>query len=281
MLSAAHFSDWTAPLNLGPTVNSSAADFAPHVSKDGRSLYFASTRPGYGGEDLWVSQRAGDDEPWGTPVNLGQVINTASNQRSPALSRDGHWLFFGSDRPGGVGGLDIWVSVRTHVHDDFSWEPPVNLTTINSSSTDAGPAFFENDDNGQPQLYFASNRPGGAGGLDIWVSTLVDGIFHPPSNVVELNTDSLDLTPGLRHDGLELVLASGRPGSLGGQDLWVSTRENGSDAWSVPVHLGAVVNSPSNENFPSFSSDRRTLYFVSDRPGGSGSADLYMTTRTR
>lgn len=278
------YSDWSEAVNLGQVVNSTANDFAPHISKNGLSLYFASTRPGgFGGEDLWVSQRAGRDDPWGPPVNLGPTINTGSLERSPALSRDGHLLFFATDRPGGFGGLDIWFSWRAHTRDDFGWQPPVNLgEAINTSATDAGPNYFENDDVGIPLLFLASNRPGGAGGLDIYVSELAtNGTFAPPVPVNELNGPALDLTPGIRFDGLEIVIASNRAGTIGGADLWFSTRETVGDSWSVPVNLGPAVNSASGETFPSLSSDREALFFDSGRPGGFGGSDLYVSTRTK
>ena len=283
---APKFGEWSPPINLGSVVNTEFGEFAAHLSKDGLSLYFASTRPAsygsLGGEDLYVSQRADSSAPWGAPVNLGAVINTPSNDRSPALSRDGHFLFFASDRPGGSGALDIWVAWRANSHDDFAWETPSNLgTRVNSASTDAGPAFFENDDGGAPQLFLASNRPGGSGGLDIYVSALVAGVFEEPAPVTPVNTAQLDLTPALRHDGLELVIASSRPGGAGAQDLWASSRDSVNDGWSTPVNLGASVNTTSSENFPALSADRQSLFFNSDRTGGSGGSDLYVTTRSR
>jgi hypothetical protein len=278
------YSDWSAPANLGPVVNSASEDFAPHISRNELSLYFASTRPGgFGGEDLWVSRRATRDDPWGPPVNLGPIVNTGANDRSPALSRDGHLLFFASNRAGGLGGLDLWVSWRAHTRDDFAWQPPVNLgALVNTAATDAGPNYFENDDAGIPLLFLASNRPGGAGGLDIYVSALTaSGAFGAPVPVTELNGPTQDLTPGIRFDGLEIIIASDRVGTVGGQDLWVSTRETAGDSWSSPVNLGPVVNSSSSENFPSLSSDREALFFNSNRPSGFGGSDLYVSTRTK
>jgi len=289
---ARKFSEWSMPVNLGPVVNSGFADFAPQISTSGLSLYFTSTRPdSFGGEDLWVSQRASSSDPWGPPVNLGSTINTGSNERSPALSGNGHLLFFATDRPGGVGALDIWISWRADTHDDFAWEPSVNLGTgINTPATDAGPSFFEND--GQtnrsrrrrgaeiPQLYMASNRPGGLGNLDIYVGAVPGGWFGPPVLVAELSSPQIDLTPSIRRDGLEIVIASGRAGTVGGQDLWVSTRKSVHDVWSVPVNLGPVVNSVFTENFPSLSFDGETLFFNSNRPGGFGESDLYVSSRT-
>ena len=175
------------------------------------------------------------DDPWGQPVNLGSIINTAANERSPGLSRDGHHLFFATTRPGGSGGFDIWVSWRHDTRDDFGWQTPVNLgAQFNSAATDAGPAYFENDDAGVPLLFLASNRPGGAGGLDIYVSELTaSGSFGPPVLVNELSGAANDLTPGVRHDGLEIIIASNRAGTIGAQDLWVSTRNAVGDPWSA------------------------------------------------
>jgi Tol biopolymer transport system component len=284
LCAAPGYSDWSAPVNLGPSVNSPAEDFAPHTSKNGLSLYFASTRPGgLGGEDLWVSKRARTDDPWGTPVNLGSIINTVANERSPSLSRDGRHLYFATTRPGGSGGFDIWVSWRHDTHDDFGWQPPLNLgAQFNSAGTDAGPAYFENDDAGVPVLFLASNRAGGAGGLDIYVSELTaSGSFGPPALVNELSGAFNDLTPGVRHDGLEVFVASNRQGSIGAQDLWVSARTAVGDLWPTPVNLGLAVNSSFNDNFPSVSSDRESLFFSSDRPGGSGGLDIYVSTRSK
>ena len=278
------YSDWSQPINLGPSVNSAAEDFAPHVSKNGLSLYFASTRPGgLGGEDLWVAKRASTRDSWNAPVNLGIIINTEANERSPALSRDGHLLFFATTRGGGSGGFDIWVAWRHDTRDDFGWQTPVNLgTQFNTAATDAGPGYFENDDGGLPLLFLASNRLGGAGGLDIYVSELTaNGSFAPPILVNELSGPSNDLTPAVGHDGLEIIIASNRQGTIGAQDLWVSTRNAVGDPWLAPVNVGPVLNSTFNDNFPSVSSDRETLFFSSDRPGGSGGADIYIATRPR
>lgn len=282
---ATKFGEWSVPTNLGAAINTEFDEIAAHISKDGLSLYFASDRPAvygsFGGEDLWVSQRSSQDAPWGLAMNLGQMINTASTDRSPALSRDGHYLFFASDRPGGQGGLDIWVSWRPNTHDDFGWEAPVNVAALNTASTDAGPSFLENDEAGVPHLYMASNRTGGAGGLDVYVSQLLDGVFQPPSLVDELNTAQADLTPGIRHDGREIVFASNRPGGAGNQDIWVATRGTVHGNWSPPVNLGPVVNSSSGDNFPTISADRASLHFNSGRPGGFGGSDLYVSTRER
>jgi Tol biopolymer transport system component len=277
------FSAWVVPTNLGSTVNSSAEDFGPAISKDGLSLYFNSDRSqgGFGAQDIWVVHRASENDPWGPPVNLGAVINTSFNEAVPALSRDGHWLFFSSNRvPGGFGNQDIWVSRREHVHDDFGWEPPFNLGAgVNSTSFDAGPSLFDNDDGGVPLLFFTSNRPG-AGAFDIYVSQLgPSGLFGPATLVSELSSPATEQRPSIRFDGLEIFFYSNRPGSVL-NDLWVSTRESVTAAWSAPVNLGTTVNSTSDDQQPYISSDRQTLFFASNRTsGGFGGLDLYVTTR--
>ena len=281
---AQKYSDWSAPVNLGPVINSAFNDQQPAISKDGLSLYFTSNRPGgLGGFDMRVSQRASVDDPWGSPVNLGPTLNTASNEGNPAFSRDEHLMFFQSDRPGGLGGIDIWVSSREHTYDDFAWQTPVNLGAgVNSAAGDNAPSYFENDESGVPQLYFASNRPGGLGALDIYMTDqTADGSFGPAVLVAELSGPGGDSRPSIRHDGLEIFLQSDRAGTTGGLDLWVSTRESTLDAWSTPVNLGNTINTAFLEQNPYLSSDGTTLLFSSDRPGGFGGPDLYMTTRTK
>lgn len=288
---AQRYSDWSAPVNLGPVINSAFNDQQPAISKNGRSLYFTSNRSGgVGGFDMYVSQRASVHDPWGSPVNLGTTVNTISNEGNPAFSRDGHLMFFQSDRPGGFGSIDIWVSRREDKHDDFGWQPPVNLGAgVNTAAGDQAPSYFENDegdcendDEGVPQLYFASDRPGGPGALDIYVSEqMADGSFGPAVLVPELSSPRGDSRPSIRHDGLEIFFQSNRVGSIGLNDLWVARRESTLAPWSTPVNLGATINTAFAEQNPYLSSDNKTLFFASDRPGGSGGQDLYMSTRTK
>jgi hypothetical protein len=90
------FSDWSAPVNLGPPVNTTFAEIAPFISKDGLSLYHVRNTVaagGFGGSDIWVSRRATINDPWGVPQNVGPTINTSANETSPSLSLDGHSLF--------------------------------------------------------------------------------------------------------------------------------------------------------------------------------------------
>lgn len=288
LTSSAHaqkFSDWSAPINLGENINSPATDGCPFISKDRLSLYFASNRPGTTGQlDLYVSERASKNDPWGAPHNLGITINGTANEFCPMLTTNQRMLFFVSNRPGGCGGDDLYVSIRRNKRDNFAWESPVNLgCQVNSPQNDFTPSIFE-DESGDAILYFSSNRPGGPGGTDIYASALLDEetlTFDTPIMVPGLNTEFNDQRPNVRRDGLEIFFDSDRHGSVGSFDLWTATRESTSDNWSTPTNLGFVVNSAAVEGRPSLSFDATTLYFMSSRLGGSGGVDLYVTTRAK
>ncbi len=278
------FSDWSAVANLGQVVNSTAQDGGSFISRDGLSLYFASNRPGGFGElDIWIAQRASIRDPWKPPKNLGPTINTSSTESTPTLSPDGQSLYFGSNRPGGLGGEDLWVSQRQDKRDDFNWQSPVSLGSgVNSAANEFSAARFDDNKTGTITLYFTSNRPGGTGSYDIYASTLnKDKTFGAAVVVAELSSPASDSRPGIRQDGLEILFDSNRPGTLGGMDIWRSTRSSTSNLWSPPVNLGSVVNSTSNDVTPRLSFDGTVLYFSSNRPGGFGLIDVYQGMRTR
>jgi Tol biopolymer transport system component len=279
------FTPWSAPANLGPTINTPSDEIGPALSKNGLSLYFNSDRPGNlgVGGDLWVSQRESVDDAWGVPENLGPTVNSTTNDIVPAFSRDGHWMFFASDRAGGFGGFDIWASWRPQIHDDFGWQAPINLGAgVNTTASETGSGYFENDDGGASQLLFGSTRPGGLGGADLYMSELqADGSWGPATPIGELNSTANDNRPNIRHDGLEIYFYSNRAGGAGGNDLWVASRENVEAPWSTPVNLGVPVNTSDNEVHPYLAADGETLFFYSPRPGGFGRGDLYMTTRSK
>jgi Tol biopolymer transport system component len=228
-------------------------------------------------------------------------VNTPFIEGSPALSVDGHRLYFTSDRPGGFGASDIYVSRRHNKRDDFGWQNPENLGAgVNSDANDAQPFVFEDDACGIITLYFASDRPGGLGGNDIYTSTLQpDHTFGPAVNAVELNSPTPEQGPTVRQDGLEIIFVSNRPGSILNRqgapsyDLWVSTRATTSDPWSTPVNLDPLgllgVNTGRHDGGPSFSFHGTELYFhAAQRAGNLGVGcpdaatcyfDIWMTTR--
>jgi len=273
---------WSTPVNLGPAINSTANDQQPAISPDGLSLYFTSNRPGgLGGFDMYVSQRASVFDAWGPSMNLGPALNTTFDEGNAAFSRDGRLLFFQSKRLPTFGGIDIWVAKRNNPHDDFDWQPAVNLGPgVNSTADDNGLCYFEDEVRGTRRLYFGSARPG-FGGTDLYVSEqMADGSFGPATLVPELNSLQNETDPSVRQDGLEIFFHSNRTGSIGTAfDLWVATRASTLDAWSTPVNLGSPINTASVENNANLSSDGMTLFFASDRSGGFGVVDLYMSTR--
>lgn len=282
------WSDWSTPVNVGPVINSSASEQHPAISKDGLSLYFSSNRPGgLGGLDVYVSQRANVDDPWGPPVNLGPNINSGGNDLAPAFSPDGHLLYFHSFGRGGCGGADLFLSRRHDKRDDLAWGPAENLgCVVNSAADDAGPTIFEDEAAGVTTLIFTSTRPGGPGDFDIYQSTRSgdEGDFGPASLVAELSGPFRDTRTAISRDGLELFMSSdvnGRPDGIGGQDLWRSIRAATTDPWSAPLNLGPGVNTTAFDGAPALSFDGTTLYFFSARPGGFGGNDLYVTTRQR
>jgi hypothetical protein len=285
--SAQQFSEWSAPVNLGPIINTTPYfEQGPAISKDGLSLYFHSNGPGgFGPPDIYVSQRPSVDAPWGPPQNLGPNINTSAGEASPMLSPDGHRLYFQSARPGGFGGTDLYVSRRHNKRDDFGWQPAENLGSgVNTSAQEQQPWVFEDDTTGTTTLYFTSNRPGGLGGSDIYASELQpDETFGQAVPVPEVSSPKTDGGPTVRRDGLEMIFPSNRAGSLGSvgdDDLWVSTRSSTADPWGAPVNLGAVVNTVFSDGLPELSFDGTTLYFNSADPTHT-SFDLFVSTREK
>jgi len=278
---ASSFEPWSPAVRVEslpgthPDFNGAALDGCPFISRDGKSFFMASTRPGgLGGIDIWVSKREQAGDPWGAPVNVGAPVNSPENDFCPTLDRDGHTFYFVSNRPGGCGGDDIYTTrLRTK-----SWDAVRNLgCTANSAANEASPFPLPEAGRG-PVLYFSSTRSGNS---DIYVTGEGIAGYTQPEPVVELNTAAQDGHPNLRRDGLEIFFFSTRPGTLGAQDLYSATRESTSDPWSTPVNLGPDVNSTAADTRPSLSWDGTELYFGSTRTGGGaeGDSDHYVTTR--
>jgi len=293
---AQKFSDWSAPVNLGPVINFAQNNQHPAISKDGLSLYYSAGPTNK--LDIWVSQRAGLDDPWRPPQKLGPNVNSDSSDLSPNFTPDGHWMYFMSNRPGPcanpanpVPTIDLYVTHRKDKRDDFGWEPAQNLgCVINGPYDDAGPTFFEDENTGVTYLYFTSTRPGptgcSCGNFDIYVSTLqADGTWGPAEFVQELSGPGRDTRTSISRDGLEMFLSSDTAfgAAVGSQDIWISTRATTADKWSTPVNLGALVNSTAFDGAPALSWDGTILYFFSERTDVAhyGLRDLYVTTRIK
>jgi len=257
----------SVPENLGSPLNSPSLDGSACLSTDGLSLYFSSGRTGgYGSGDLWKSVRATTEDDWGTPVNLGPTINSSSKDSHPNISADGLSLYFRSQRPGGSGQSDLWVSTRANISNP--WGTPANLgSTVNSSAHDSCPKISSDG----LSLFFSSTRPGGYGSYDIWVSfrkSTRDNWGRPVNLGPTVNSTDLDGGPNISADGRTLFFQSNRPGEYGWIDIWVTMRETINSPWSEPVNLGPTVNSQHGDATPFMSADGSTLFFDSFRPEG-------------
>jgi hypothetical protein len=159
-----------------------------NMSRDRLSLYFHSDRPGgLGGNDLWVSERSALSEPWGPAKHLGFNINSTADESGPVLSRDALRLYFISNRLGGFGGADLWVSRRQNPRDNLGWQPPVNLgSQVNSLFEESSFTLHEDENSDGVIIYFSSNRPGGAGSNNLFAAALQpDGKFAAATPVIE------------------------------------------------------------------------------------------------
>ncbi len=157
---------WAKRRNVGPPLNTNDNEGAQTISADGRFLYFTACNreDGAGKCDIYFS--VNENGLWSVPVNLGYPINSAYSEKHPSISPDGRRLFFASDRPGGFGGLDIWMSGRQGSN---AWSFPVNLgETINTPGNEQSP--FIHPDN--QSLYFSSEGHQNMGKDDIFISRL-------------------------------------------------------------------------------------------------------------
>lgn len=288
-VAAQQYGGWNPPVNAeqpgtDSRLNTAFNDGCPILSPDGLSLYMATNRPldenGTVAKDLdiWVATRATTTSPWGAPVRLPAPVNSGADEFCPTPVR-GHGLFFVSKRTEANG--DIYFTRLRH----GVWDEPVHLgPNINSPYQEWSPSYFE-DDRGRPVLYFSSTRPGigPAGTQDIYYSVN----FGPARPATELNTTANDSRPNVRHDGREIVFDSDRPGSLPAPstglpspDIYIASRPSASAPWSGVTHL-VGLSSTGADSRASLSWDGSIMVFGSNRAGGDGSGDIYVTTRPR
>lgn len=160
---------WTRPKNIGPPVNSRAKETQPSLSADGMTLYFASNRPGgKGGLDIWVSKKDSKNR-WGSPVNLGDSINTPGDEMSPFIHHDNKTFYFSSNYHIGMGNFDLFVS---RLDSNGHWSIPKNLGyPINTHEDEIGLVVNARG----TEAYFASARNDSTG-IDIYKFTLPEKI---------------------------------------------------------------------------------------------------------
>ncbi len=277
MVEVAH-ADYTfgTPENLGPPINSEAGAASPTISYDGLELYFSGTGEG-GMADLWVSTRPTMSDPWGEPVNLGPTVNSAEWDSEASISADGLSLYFASQRLGGLGEMDIYVTTRPTKNDP--WSEPVNLgPPINSAAWDDTP-FISADG---LELYFVSTKTVCYGESDIYVSTrpTKDDPWGEPVNLGPIvNSPGWEGCPNLSSDGRVLfIYGFAREGVVGPVDIWMATRPTKNDDWTECVKLSQEINSPAIDTNPCISSDGSVLYLQSQRPGGLGEFDIWQVS---
>jgi len=214
--------EWGSAMNLGPIVNSPQGEGYPSISADGLELYFCSLywRPkrsgGSGGADLWVTKRASVSDPWGTPENLGPLVNSTTDESEPSISADGLELYFSYG--GSASEMDLYVTTRPTKND--AWGEPVNLgPVVNSSShLDANPCVSSDG----LALFFRSSRPGGYGSSDIYLTrraTTSDPWGEPVNLGPTINNSAPQVSHYISPDGSTLYLDTGGP-SMGSYDLW-------------------------------------------------------------
>jgi hypothetical protein len=189
-------------------LNTPEAEGTPFASGDGLTLYFYALRAGVTGDrDLWVASRATPTDSFGTAAALAGV-NSAETDQNPWLSPDGLTLVFDSTRSAGFGQANLWMATRSSSSDTFG--TPSEVPGVNSDAVDEGATLSAD----QLEIFFDSNRPGGAGNLDIWRAQR-DRIGEPfgaplPLDSVNSFGDELDLA--LTLDGTELFFSSERAG---------------------------------------------------------------------
>ena len=282
-----HFSAWSTAQKIdeidgnSSELNTPFLDGCPIQSPDGLSLYLASNRPGgVGLLDIWVARRESRHDPWGAPENLGEPVNSAADDFCPTPIRGGGLFFVSREAlPGSCGLGDIYF---TRYNRNHGWSEPQHLACApdgpNSALDEQGPSYVEAG--GEAQLYFSRSSSTVAG--EVYVARgLAGSTFGPATPVSELNDPAAnDIQPNVRKDGREVVFSSNRTGTLGGQDIWVATRESVDEPWSTPVNLGVSVNTGAAETRPSLSWRARTLLF-GRAPGPEGMSDIYVATRDR
>ncbi len=271
---------WRPAVKLSSAINTAADEREPSVAAGGMTVFFVRGKPGLDA-DIFTSTRTPNG--WTAPRAM-DALNTAADELGPEPSPDGNALYFHSDRAGGHGGYDLWVSRRG----PDGWQKPVNLgPNVNTAYHDYGPALAPDGET----LYFASNRPKpddvDAPAADSWLSEIredyskrdydlyaapmIDGAPGRAMAVVELNTPQNEGSPAVSSAGDFIYFCSDRPGGEGGYDIY-RARLLG-DGYTEPANLGDTLNTAANELDPALALRGFAVYFSSDR--GSATSDGY------
>jgi hypothetical protein len=207
--------------------------------------------------------------PWTKPTLIAE-LSTDYEEYEPGISADGNTVAWSSDRPGTLGGLDLWMATRASAGSPF--DPAVHLTAQSSAGSDESPSLSVDG----LTLLFASTRTN-PGSLYMSQRATTSDAFGPPTDVVGPFGQFTALGgPKLTHDGLTLYFDALGGGGPGGWDIWSTSRATLNDPWGMPV-LVPGVNSPADDGNPFLDVDGLTIYFVTSRFEAQG--DLAVATR--
>jgi outer membrane protein OmpA-like peptidoglycan-associated protein len=256
-----------APLNLGDSINSKDLEYYPSLTIDGSKMVF--TRRANNDEDFFESKWKENKYLKARP--LAGNVNTNLNEGAQNISQDGQWLVFtGCNYPEGEGSCDLYISYLTK---KGNWTEPQNLgTVINTEFWESAPSLSPD----KRDLYFASSRPGGYGGRDIWVSHLdKSGKWTQPENLgQQINTIADEGCAFIHPDNQTLYFNSNGHDGLGGTDIFLSRKEE-NGKWGKALNLGYPINTIDEEGSLVVAADGITAYYASDRSDSRGGLDLY------
>lgn len=258
-----------APVNLGSQINSANHEYLPSLTADQSKLIF-TVRFANEDEDFFWSQSA--DGRWQPARNMGRPIsNPGFNEGAQSISPDGLTLYYAANYtdPSGPQNFDIYYATWS----GSTWSEPRRIPgKVNTRWYESQPSISADG----RWLFFSSRNPAGFGGKDIWVSELEDdGTWGTPNNLgPHINTKGDEEVPFIHSDNVTLYFGTNGLTGMGGSDLFYTTRQ-ADRTWSKPVNLGYPINTIENEGSLFITTDGRTGYFASDKPGGFGGYDLY------
>lgn len=237
------------------------------LSPDGNTaLWFSRNRPGGpGGHDIWISRRDGDRWRPATPV----PFNTSGRDFDPAFSADGRAVYFCSDRAGGQGGDDLY---RVSVEGDGRFGQPENLgPAVNSTADEFAPMLSPDG----RTLLFSSDRPGGAGGHDLYSAGMQDGVAAPARSLPgDINTAAQEFDATFLDEGRTVVFARALDFGNAPVRQFIASVHGG--RYGAGDALPSPVNEPSGDSYGAMrdGSHPGMLTYSARRPGGEG-LDLY------
>jgi hypothetical protein len=272
------------PVNLGSSINTKDDEYWPSITADGQTMMFTrqinpTNNPGFRGlvqEDFYISYFL--DNSWQPSFNAGAPLNSLQNEGAQSLSSDGTYMFFtGCNRPDGLGACDIYFSS----FGNGKWSAPSNIgPPVNTNRWESQPSISADG----KTLFFSSNRAGGYGGKDIWLSRLNEkNKWSEPVNLGStINTEGDEMSPFIHFDGKTLYFASDGRTGMGGFDLYM-TRMKDDSTWTEPKNLGYPINTFSDETGLIIESAGQKAYFSTIRDKSQGkdifSFDLYEAIR--